>query len=346
MTFFAATGLRLFYERANLRKWASTILVPIVVLFLGHFAFASAWRALFGSWPRYNIYLEIVRGHGSYWGDVPFSTPPVWITFAMIYFGAIALAVAEALRGKIDGRDPFMVTTVFPIAMAGIVGFSYWVGRPLEFYLMPTTAPAFMLVALAVDRVSPNIWYGTMTGALVILLCVIHVIQPGWPYFHARLPQLGRVMTTPTDIRAYDAVVLDMVRLIEKYQSAITHKIVVFVRQPRNVPVYLLTDTFDALGRSTDAVFVSPTFRRRFRTLIDQIEPNTIIFAEIIIADEAVGRRRPDVITDSFTPHDLEAYTVLSSRYTLCVIEETPLGVAAIQLKRKTAEPCRLIARD
>jgi hypothetical protein len=336
LTFFAAVGVRLVYERGDLRKWASTISPCIAVLLLGHLVFASLWRVLFGAFPRYDIYLEIVRYNASYWGDIPFTTPPVWIIFSTTYFVAIALAVAEALRGKI-GHDPFLVTTVFPIAIAGIAGFSYWVGRPLEFNLWCTVVPAFILGAMAIDRLLPNIWYGTVMGALAILLSAIYVIQPGWPQLQQRLPRFASVMTTPTDVRAYDAVVLDAARLIEKHRSSITDRIVLFVRQPRAVPIYLLTGTFDAFGRSTDAVAVSTTFMKRFRALVDRIELNTIIFAEPIVADEAAGRRRPDIITDSFTPHDLEAYIVLSSRYKLCVIDKTPLGLIAAQLKEKAS---------
>jgi hypothetical protein len=68
------------------------------------------------------------------------------------YFCAVAAGVAVALRGKERGESDAILTTVFPIGVAGIVTLFYWVIRPLDFNLLPTLVPAFVLAGLAVDR--------------------------------------------------------------------------------------------------------------------------------------------------------------------------------------------------
>lgn len=110
--------------------------------------------AAFGSLPRYDIYLDMIKSYGANgWGDLSFATTSMtWILAGMLYFSAISLAICEALKGRRSDSHSEILVYAFPISVAGIVTLFYWVGRPLEFNLLPTIVPAILLGALVVDH--------------------------------------------------------------------------------------------------------------------------------------------------------------------------------------------------
>jgi hypothetical protein len=361
--FFSTVMLRLLYDRANPMEWVHDLAVPTLVLALVHAGFAILWLMLFDSWPRYDVYLEIVAGGGAGWALNSFpTTSPTWLAVGILYFVGIALGLAEGLRGRGDGSDSRIVTVAFPIAIAGAMQMFYWVARPYEGNLFSTFVPGVILGALSIDRLCDHIRYsswrtfeGRLSAAIGILIVVslfalINVqamrrAQAIWAatpsvraYIDAKAAYLRGLKQTPMRESSYDPVSFDMARMIREHQPGGQY-VVLFIRLPCATPVLLLTDKIDAFGRSNQNDENSPTYMsENLKRALNLIGPGSLVFMESSIPDFMAGRRIATSVTDTFTPFDYRAYQALISIYDLCVLEKSKIGNLVAVVRPKPAD--------
>jgi hypothetical protein len=343
--FFGTVGARLIYDRAPLNRWIADVGAAGAALVIAHAAFAITWKILFASWPRYDIYLEMVTAYGKgahQWNEVEatYAAPMLaWLAIGAIYVLGIALGFAEALRGKLRGRDPALVLVVLPLAVAGGVSLSYWVGRPVYPNLMSASVPAVILGAILLDRLLVG-RRAMVAGALVSLLCMV-----AWPYppfpdlLRGGMARVQRAMTISTDPQAYDPIITEAAELIRKHQRS-GGPVVLFARLPRSTAIYLLSDTRDAFGRSTDNMELSPTFMTK--ALQHKIEPGSLIFLETVLLDSMAGRWTAPTPTVDFTSLDQGAFAALIGTYDLCIIDRGDHGMIVAQVSPKSSE-CDLL---
>jgi hypothetical protein len=111
--------------------------------------------AVFGTWPRYDIYWEIVMGHTA--EDQVVWTLPInpeirtWVLFGFAYALGLAYALFGAWRASETGRDPVRLALLGALCMLGITGFSYYLGRSATPLLVFLAFPLAILFVVVVD---------------------------------------------------------------------------------------------------------------------------------------------------------------------------------------------------
>jgi hypothetical protein len=333
VVYFSTLILRLVHDRANAATWLREIAISAGAVVLAQALLMVAWLALFGSYLRYDIYLEIIASYsGNGWGAVPFSTrSPLWFIASALYFCAVASGVAVALRGKNGDDSDVILSAVFPVGVAGIVTLFYWVGRPLEFNLLPTLVPAFVLAGLVLDRL-PRILVTASSVLGAIGLLGTHEF-----YLGDRLALFSRARSIPASEWKYDPVIVSAASLIKKYQPD-DPGLRLFVRLPRDIPIFLLTGKHDAFGRSNQNDELSEKYMNRGLVAgLKNTKVGSFVFSETLLADFMSGKRQPTSSTDSFTPFAYTAFLAITEKYDLCPIETGAEMMVSITVEKGAA---------
>jgi hypothetical protein len=371
LTFSCGIGGRLLFERARLAEFVRCIGGAALMVIAAHAFFSIAIYFFAARWPRYDISVDMIRGMviGYELSAIAFSTPAwAWAVEGMIYFVALGVSFAKIVQGwSTDRSDCLTIQVVLPASVAGLLGMSYWIGRPLEFNLWPTVIPAVIIATIAVDRFLGQFrcprpltlpdWVSTLIigGVITFLSGVVSVLaehRTGFSelisgrvklnaYVHSKIQYLQSLKHTPMDPQAYDPISWDTVELIRKYQPA-KKEVALFIELPRDVPVYLLTGQKDAFGTSSFADNASQILISELAARVpDVVVPGTYVFIQDSFADYFRRRRVPKSDEHyGYSVIQFWVYPKIRDRYNLCIVEESQNGVLATVAKLRTDESC------
>jgi hypothetical protein len=370
LTACCAVGGQVLYKREPILEFFRPIGSAALIIVGAHSAVSIFAYLGVGQWPRYDIYFDMVhRFRTSGWGAVPFSAEtPLWIVEGTIYFVGLALAFTRILKpGRRGQIDDLIIGVVLPLAVTGLLGMSYWVGRPLEFSLWPTMVPAVILATIAIDQTIVPVQPGHMTisqgSYFLIASCVIVALSATMgvlstsrhgfsdlvagrddPFHYAqrKIQLLKSLKATPAVPAAYDPIAWDAIELVRKYQPP-QKDVVLFIQMPREVPVYLLTNHKDAFGLSSFGDNISPKFAAERREAVGSVVgPGTHVFIQKSFADYFWLRRVPGPSDwkESYTDLQKDAYKIIRDRYDLCILEESPNGMLATIARPKSDGSC------
>jgi hypothetical protein len=144
-----ANGKRLIYD--TLKK-----LSLVAVCFLSvHVAYSLVIFSVYGTWPRYDIYLEMVKSHTSSAATVGWVTPIrplflMWGFFVAVYFLVFAYFWKMLTSDQDKSQQWVFVKHILPVAVLGTLELTYYLGRSIDQVLIAPIYPlsiAFFVVA-------------------------------------------------------------------------------------------------------------------------------------------------------------------------------------------------------
>jgi len=128
----------------------------VVALFLSvHIVYSLVIFSVYGTWPRYDIYLEMVKSHTGSANSMGWATPIrplflIWGFFVAVYFLVFAYFWKMLTSDQDKSQQWVFVKHILPVAVLGTLELTYYLGRSIDQVLIAPIYPlsiAFFIVA-------------------------------------------------------------------------------------------------------------------------------------------------------------------------------------------------------